>query len=120
MYCPECGTEYREGLKVCADCHVQLVDEQPPAPQKPKPVFVDFQEILATYNPADVAFIKSLLESEGIDYFFKGEHFLSIRPLADPSRLMVRIDQVAAALELLKDVKLTIKGINISDKKDKR
>jgi len=117
MFCPNCKTEYRDGYKVCADCSVPLVEELPPEPREPKPEFVDFKEILATYNPADVAFIKSLLEGEGIDYFFKGEHFLAIRPLADPGRLMVRVDQVDKALDLLKEVQLTIKGINVYDKK---
>jgi hypothetical protein len=49
-----------------------------------------------------VAFLKSLLESEAIQYFFKGEHFMYMRPLADPVRLMVRQDQVGEAKELVK------------------
>ena len=110
MFCPECRTEYREGFTVCADCNVNLVDSIPPIPD---PEFVDFMELLGTYNPADVAFLKSLLESEGIQYFFKGEHFMHVRPLADPVRLMVRSDQINDAIELLKDVELSITGINI-------
>lgn len=27
MYCPECETEYREGIRNCSDCDVALVDE---------------------------------------------------------------------------------------------
>ncbi len=114
MFCPECRTEYREGFTVCADCHVNLVDSIPPLPD---PEFVDFKEVLGTYNPADVVFLKSLLESEGIQYFFKGEHFMHMRPLADPARLMVRADQVNDAIELLKDVELSITGINIEKSK---
>lgn len=110
MFCPECRTEYREGFSVCADCNVDLVDSIPPIPE---PAFIDFKEVLGTYNPADVAFLKSLLESEGIQYFFKGENFMNVRPLADPVRLMVRADQVDDAIELLENVELSITGINI-------
>ena len=113
MFCPTCRAEYREGFHVCADCNVDLVDELTP---EPEPEFVNLKEVLATYNPADVAFLKSLLESEGIQYFFKGEHFMYMRPLADPVRLMVREDQVEDALELLKDVDLSVTGISLGGK----
>lgn len=112
MFCPKCSAEYREGFYVCSDCNVDLVDVVTPAPE---PEFVNLKEVLATYNPADVAFLKSLLESEGIQYFFKGEHFMYMRPLADPVRLMVREDQVEAALELLKDVNLSVTGISLGN-----
>ncbi len=115
MFCPKCRTEYREGFYVCADCKIDLVDELSPLPE---PEFVDFKEVLATYNPADIVFLKSLLESEGIQYFFKGEHFMYVRPLADPVRLMIRIDQVDQVVELLKDVELSVTGINL-DKNSK-
>jgi len=112
MFCPKCRAEYREGFHVCSDCNVDLVEVIPP---EPEPEFVNLKEVLATYNPADVAFLKSLLESEGIQYFFKGEHFMYMRPLADPVRLMVREDQVEAALELLKDVDLSVTGISVGN-----
>ena len=112
MFCPKCRAEYREGFHVCSDCNVDLIEVIPP---EPEPEFVNLKEVLATYNPADVAFLKSLLESEGIQYFFKGEHFMYMRPLADPVRLMVREDQVEAALELLKDVNLSVTGISVGN-----
>ena len=110
MFCPECKSEFIEGITKCPVCDVKLIDELPP---EPEPEFVDYKEILATYNPADVSFLKSLLEPEGISYFFKGEHFMYVRPLADPVRLMVRTDQVAQAINLLQDVELSITGINL-------
>jgi hypothetical protein len=114
MYCPKCKYEYLDGIKVCPDCDVALVPQLPPEPEVE---FVDFQEVLATYNPADVAFLKSLLGSENIQYFFKGEHFMYMRPLADPVRLMVRTDQVETVKAILKDIELSITGINLGKNK---
>jgi hypothetical protein len=111
MFCPECKAEFIEGIKKCPDCNVDLVEELPP---EPKPQFVDYSEILATYNPADIAFLKSVLDSEGITYFFKGENFQHVRPWADPARLMDRTDQVEQVLELIKDLKLSYMGINLN------
>jgi len=117
MFCPECKSEFIEGITKCPVCYVKLMDELPP---EPEPEFVDYTEILATYNPADISFLKSLLESEGISYFFKGEHFMYVRPLADPVRLMVRTDQAQQAIELLQDVKLSVAGIRFgTDTKSK-
>jgi hypothetical protein len=114
MFCPKCRAEYREGFNTCSDCHVELVEDLPPL-EEDQPEFVNFVEILATYNPADIVFLKSLLESEGIQYFFKGEHFMYMRPLADPVRLMVREDQVEDAIDLMKDVKLSVAGISLNE-----
>jgi len=32
MFCPNCRCEYRAGYAECADCHIPLVEELPPAP----------------------------------------------------------------------------------------
>ncbi len=113
MYCPVCKYEYIEAVTECPDCEVALVEHLTP---EPEPEFVNFQEVLGTYNPADIAFLKSLLDSENIQYFFKGEHFMYVRPLADPVRLMVRTDQVETVVEMLKDIELSITGINLGKK----
>ncbi len=34
-WCPKCRNEYREGIKVCADCGCELVDEEPIGDVKP-------------------------------------------------------------------------------------
>jgi hypothetical protein len=41
-----------------------------------------------------------------------------MRPLADPVRLMVRQDQVEEAVELVKDVKLSVAGISLTESSD--
>jgi Putative prokaryotic signal transducing protein len=69
--------------------------------------FAEFEEIFFTPNAGETAVIKSLLRSEGIEYYFRGEFFSSIHPLAQPARLMVRIEQS-------EDVKEILKGLNIA------
>jgi hypothetical protein len=68
---------------------------------------------MVTYNPADVALIKSLLDAEDIIYYFHGENFMHVRPLVEPARLMVDKEDAGVARELLKDLNLSIMGINL-------
>ena len=113
MFCPQCRAEYREGFHKCSDCNINLVRELPP---EEEPEFIDYREVLGTYNPADVALIKSLLDAEKVTYFFKGEHFMYVRPLVDPVRLMVKEDEVSYAKDVLKDLKLSYIAINLDEK----
>ena len=91
MFCPKCRTKYREGFYVCIDCNSDLVDELPP---EERPEFIEYAEVMGTYNPADVALIKSILDAENITYYFNAGHFIYVRPLAEPVRLMVKTDEV--------------------------
>ncbi|HUL38007.1 MAG TPA: DUF2007 domain-containing protein [Thermodesulfobacteriota bacterium] len=95
MFCPQCRTEYREGFYTCTDCGVPLVSELPP---EPAPEYLEFEEILISLSSSDVAMIKSLLDSEGITYYFRGESSYSFAP---PTRLMVQKDRADEAREIL-------------------
>lgn len=64
-----------------------------------------FEFILGMHNSGDSAFIKSLLDAEGIIYFIQGEHVAPYIYHALPMRLLVRADQAAQAKELLQDFK---------------
>lgn len=86
MFCPECKSEYIEGITKCPVCDIELIDE---LPAEPEPEYIEYEEVLGTYNAADIAFIKSLLDSENITYYFNAEHFTYVRPLAEPARLAV-------------------------------
>jgi len=107
MFCPECRVEYVEGITVCVDCDVPLVAELPPEPPEPEPEFVEYEEVLRTFNPGDIAIIRSLLDGADIVYFFRDEHFGYAQPLVQPARLMIRKDQVQEAIEILGDLKTT-------------
>jgi len=100
MFCPQCRREYREGFYTCKGCGISLVAELPP---EPVPESFEFQEVLVFLGPSDVAMIKSLLDSEGVAYYFKGES-----PYSDDfPRLMVRKDQADEARQILEGLKLS-------------
>jgi hypothetical protein len=114
MFCPKCKTEYRPGFRVCADCGVELAAELPPAPEE-NPVYLEFKEVLTTHNTADIAFLKSILDSESITYYFHGENFSRIDPMIQPARLMVKTEEVEKARELIGGLGITFSAINIQE-----
>ncbi|MDD5711611.1 MAG: DUF2007 domain-containing protein [Smithellaceae bacterium] len=71
MFCPKCGAEYRSGFTTCADCGVALVADPPESPTPEDPG--DFVEVFSSSNQGEIAFVKSLLEEEGILYIAQGE-----------------------------------------------
>jgi hypothetical protein len=83
-----------------------------------QPEDVNFEEILETFNPGDVAIIKSILDDAGIPYFLEGENFANVYPLVEPARFIVPEKRVAEALNVLKDLKLSFKGISVSKDED--
>ena len=114
MYCPKCKAEYRDGFYKCSDCDIALVHELPVEPDA-EPEYIEYEKVLSTFNPADVALIKSILDGEEITYFFHGENFMHIMPLIEPARLMVDKEQVERARALLQDLNLSSLAINMSD-----
>lgn len=104
MFCPECRYEYKEGTTVCPDCGARLVSVLPPKPDpvvEPPPEPLEYEEVLTIYSPGDIGLIKGILESEGISFFFKGEH--STSQLAGSATLMVEQDRASEVSELMKD-----------------
>ena len=74
--------------------------------------FIDYKKVLSTSRPSDIAMIKSILDSNGITYFFQGENFVHWA-YPTPARLMVKEDEVEKAKEILKDFKLLSSRISL-------
>lgn len=72
----------------------------------------NFIPILRTFSQVDVAIIKSILDGN-VDFYFKDENFMSIRPLLEPSILMVREEYVKEVKELLEDFELNYMGVSL-------
>lgn len=110
MYCPQCNGEFREGITRCPTCEVDLVEELAEEP----PDYVEWVTVLETGNPATLAFAKSLLESEGIPYYAKGEGLQDLfalgrlgtgfNPITGPVKLQVDKNDIDTAAALLADI----------------
>ena len=102
MFCPKCHAEYRDGYTKCAECLVDLVVE---SPQRSEDVrYVEMIEVFSTYNPGDIAVIKSVLDGEGIHYYFEGENSTMMVGAGAYARLLVQEDQVERVRDILQEL----------------
>ena len=71
-----------------------------------------FVKILETDSLTDIAFIKSVLEEEEIEYFMQGENMKFIDTFLGPMVLMVAENDVKKVVELLEPLNLAYTRIN--------
>jgi hypothetical protein len=100
---------------VCPTCDVDTVDRLPGPEPTPDAELVC---VLATGNPALIAFAKSLLEGEGIDYLVKGDGLQDLFGFGrltnysfamGPPEFWVRADDADRVRALLADLKASDK-----------
>jgi len=104
MFCPKCRAEYREGFTECSDCHVKLVADLNLEENEPEYEFRDLFEVYSTWRLGEASFIKSLLESNGIDCFIHNEHYPSMNFListAIPIKIMVPKEKTEEAKDVI-------------------
>jgi hypothetical protein len=68
---------------------------------------MDYKLLIETSNPADIALIKSLLDTEDILYFAQGEAFSTVRLLGEPVRFMVAEDRLEETEGLIEGLRLS-------------
>ena len=107
MFCPQCRSEYIEGVDKCPDCGKVLVEELPAGDSGCPADDAYYIPLVRTYSAKDVAMIHSILSNSNIRYYIRGENLTHLRPLADPSVLMVAEDDAGDAKELLRDLPLS-------------
>jgi NMD protein affecting ribosome stability and mRNA decay len=98
MFCPKCRREYEKNIGKCAICKEDLKERFPEENSS------EFVEVFSTFHQGDISFIKSVLEGEGISYFFQGENSIMLVAAGAYARLLVRADQAQRAAEILRDL----------------
>ncbi len=101
MFCPECRAEFIEGITVCSDCGITLVEELSP---QPKPEYHKLVKVFSTGKSIEAGFVKSLLEANEINCFIKNMHYPSLIPVgiaAVPIKIMVEEKDKVNAEEII-------------------
>jgi len=107
MICPKCKGQYIDGITNCMDCNIKLVKETHENYNNfDEPQYVELVTVATTNNYFVVPLIKSILDSEEIHYFLKGEQYLNIPSLMATIEIQVPPKDVEATLELIKDLDL--------------
>jgi hypothetical protein len=109
MYCPTCGGEYRDGFVECAECGTELTEE-PPAPEASHPD-AELVTVLESGDPAELAFVESLLQTAAIPYFMRGDALQDLfglgrlgagfNPIVGPVAVLVPAERESEALALI-------------------
>lgn len=66
--------------------------------------YVEMVEVFSTYNPGDIAVIKSVIDGEDIHYIFQGENTNLMVGGGAYARLLVKSDQVERVKEILQEM----------------
>ncbi len=107
MWCPQCKSEYVQGIFRCPECDIDLVDRLPEETETEKPIIdkdAQFVEIMNTYDAAVLTLVKSILDDIGISYFIQGEHSVYVYSHIFPARVLVVKKDAEMALQVLKDL----------------
>jgi hypothetical protein len=75
MFCPDCRSEYRDGIDVCPECGIRLIESLPTEPD------LDLVPVFTTADSTLLPIVKSVLDSAEIPYLVQGEETLGLFPL---------------------------------------
>jgi hypothetical protein len=111
MLCPSCRSEFVEGIHLCPDCQVDLIQELSEQASEEVPLTRDLVTLVETGNPFDVAVAESLLTEAEIPYWKQGDGLqdlfgggrlgLGYNLLTGPVRIQVERQDLDQARKLL-------------------
>lgn len=106
MYCPECRSEYVEGITECAECQVPLVAELPPE-ETIEYEYEDFVTVETYHARHEAELQRSVLEANGIDAVIESDDVGGVGPalaFTRGVRLLVHKEDVQKAQEIFQDL----------------
>lgn len=100
MICPQCHTEYREGVTRCADCGAELVHELPALPPAPGTDPEAAVRLWQGHDPVMFTALCEALENAGLEHIprhLTRHQLLFLHQF--PYEILVRREDLAAARE---------------------
>ena len=106
MFCPQCRSEYVEGITECAECHVPLVAS---LPSEEIPEYENFQVVRTYTTRYDAELGKSILEANAIEAIITaddggGGALGAGLALVQGVRLLVHADDFEKAQQVFQDL----------------
>ena len=102
MFCPQCQSEYVEGITECAECQISLVEALPEDDVEYRP----FITVQTYHSRQDAELGKSFLEDRGIDAVLETDDAGGASPglaFTQGVRLLVKAEDAREAEELFKE-----------------
>ena len=91
-FCPNCEAEYKEGITVCPDCQIELVDELTPGNRVHDRSEGEPVPLQSFKTGAEAEMVRELLERNGIRSFVEGGDFAVI-PSSFSQEVVVMVDE---------------------------
>lgn len=96
MFCPECQSEYREGISTCAGCGVDLVAKLPAGDPD-----MQLEPVLRTNNQGLLSAFETALTAAEIPHYVRGAEASSLMPVR--ATVVVARKYLESARALLRD-----------------
>ena len=100
MFCPQCRSEYVEGITECAECQVSLVEE---LPLEEIPEYDELVVIRTYVTDDEIELAKSLLAANGIEAMIASDTAAGLA-FAGGARLLVHKDDMEKAETVFNDL----------------
>ena len=91
-FCPNCEAEYKEGINVCPDCSLELVEELTPQNKIHDTSEGEPVPLQSFKTGAEAEMVRELLDQNGIRSFVEGGDFAVI-PSSFSQEVVVMVDE---------------------------